>query len=464
MKIKDFLKSIKFVIIIFFLIRIVGITNPPLEVEHNWRQCLTNMVARNFYEGSSNILYPTVDMAGEKTGIIGTEFPLFNYLIYLVSSIFSYSHWYGRLINLIISSLGIYFFYLLIEKLFNKKIAFNSAICLLASIWFAYSRKIMPDTFSISLTIIGLYFCNGYLAEGKLFKLLLFFLFTTLGVLCKLPALSLMSLLSVPLFIKRIPVKRKLSLIATAIAVFSIIMLWYFYWVPYLVKSYGYQLYFPKGIIEGIREISAFIPGLLEKFYFSSLKSYLAFACFLAGAVLIFRSRNYALISGVIVFFLIFLVFIAKTGSVFPQHGYYIIPFTPLMAFVAGYAIAKVPVKFQYIILAIIVIESLMNQQHEFFIKDSEKYFLSLENIANKTCDKNDRIIINGGPNPQQIYFTDRKGWTVDDSVLLVNAKIEDMKNRGAAYLFVNKKTFKTKFDKYPCVYKDPDFDVYKLK
>ena len=147
---------------LFFVIRLFGITNAPLEIGHNWRQSLTNMIARNFYENGANLLYPAIDMAGEKTGIIGSEFPLFNYLIYLVSELFGYDHWYGRLINLIVSSLGIYYFYRLLKESINEKVAFNASLILLTSIWFAFSRKIMPDTFSVSLVIIGLYYAYQF--------------------------------------------------------------------------------------------------------------------------------------------------------------------------------------------------------------------------------------------------------------------------------------------------------------
>ena len=50
------------------------------------------MIARNFLEIDANIMYPRIDMAGDKTGIIGSEFPFFNYLIYLFFEIFNFSH------------------------------------------------------------------------------------------------------------------------------------------------------------------------------------------------------------------------------------------------------------------------------------------------------------------------------------------------------------------------------------
>ena len=45
--------------------------DPPLEVAHNWRQTLGAMIARNFLETDNNILYPRIDITGEKTGITG---------------------------------------------------------------------------------------------------------------------------------------------------------------------------------------------------------------------------------------------------------------------------------------------------------------------------------------------------------------------------------------------------------
>jgi len=156
-------QDIRFWIGLFFLIRLIGITNPPLEEAHSWRQTTVTMVARNFLEIDNNIFYPRIDIAGDKTGITGMEFPILNYLIYLMAKIFGYQHWYGRLINLIVSSFGIWYFYKLIKKYFDKKAALYSGIILLSSLWFAYSRKIMPDTFSVSLILAGIYYGTNYL-------------------------------------------------------------------------------------------------------------------------------------------------------------------------------------------------------------------------------------------------------------------------------------------------------------
>ncbi len=118
----NYLKSkiftdIRFWIVLFFILRLYGITDPPLEIAHNWRQVCGNMVARNFYEIDNNILYPRIDMSAGKTGIVGTEFPILNYLTYLLSLVFGFKDWFGRLIVLIVSSFGTFYFYKLLKLL-----------------------------------------------------------------------------------------------------------------------------------------------------------------------------------------------------------------------------------------------------------------------------------------------------------------------------------------------------------
>ncbi len=480
----------------FFLIRLIGITNPPLEIGHNWRQCLTNMVARNFLEIDANIFFPRIDIAGEKTGIMGAEFPLFNYLIYLASLVFGETHWHGRWINLIVSTAGIYYFFLLVKKLFNEKIAAYATIILTVSVWFDFSRKIMPDTFSVALVLIGFYYGFCYLKKGNLWRLALFFLLITLGVLSKLSALSLMSFLLIPLLIPQIKIGRKMAMTSAAALCVTLVGAWYFYWVPHLAEAYGYMLYFPRSLAEGAAEIAALWQLTLEKFYFSAFHSYVGFVCFLVGLFVVFFKKSpppsplqrgrfslrekilhvcmspsgggwgeehaYHLKIAIATFSLIFFLFMLKTGEVFPLHNYYIIPAVPLMVLIAALFLANLKPKYALIILAIISIEGIANQYHEFFIKENERYKLTLESIADKITQTDDLIIINDGSrNPQQMYFAHRKGWTINQEDLNP-AHIAQIQTLGASYLFVNKHLSQQKFE-YKTVYEDKHYIIYKL-
>lgn len=77
MRIKEFfIHYLDFIpwIALFFFHHLPWITQPPVEVSHNWRQTDVTMIARNYFEGESSLFYPKVDVCGEKSGITGAEF------------------------------------------------------------------------------------------------------------------------------------------------------------------------------------------------------------------------------------------------------------------------------------------------------------------------------------------------------------------------------------------------------
>ncbi len=461
---KRLIGDIRFWLIFFFTVRLYGITNAPLEFGHSWRQSLTNMVSRNFVEQGADLLHPTIDMAGNQSGVIASEFPFFNYLTYLFSEAFGYEHWYGRLINLTISTLGIYFFYKLLKSILNQRVAFFSAMVLIVSIWFGYSRKTMPDTFSVALLLMGLYYAYAYLTSGKWYFNGAFFFLCTLGMLCKIPALSLFSVLILIPFLGQIDLKRRLILSLTAMISFAIVCLWYFYWVPHLLETYEYQLYFPKGLLEGMNEISMHIPELFEQFYFNAHFSFLGFAAFLIGAVLFFWKREFKLVKiGIGIVSLVFGLFILKTGAVFPTHSYYIVPFVPIMALFAGYWLTRIPKVWGVVLMVLIAAEGIGNQQHDFFIKESEKYKLSLEATLDGVVPKEALIVINGGDSPQHIYFANRRGWTIMPE-LITYQSLDSLSELGAGYLVFDKSWGEVDYSPYKVIHSDEHFSVYRLK
>lgn len=455
--------DIRFWIIFFFIIRLYGITQPPLEIAHNWRQTTVTMVARNFAEVDNNILYPRIDIAGEKTGITGMEFPLLNYLIYLASIPFGYNHWYGRLINLIISSCGLYFFFLLVRKYFSKKVAFNSTIILLFSIWFAYSRKIMPDTFSVSLVIAGLYYGTNYLENKNITNLIISSLLVLAGALAKLPSVCLLFVLAIFFVRKDISLSRKIILTSCFGIAGVITGLWYFYWVPHLVQEYGFWHFFMgKSIIDGFYEIQNELGKTLQNFYDNSLK-FIGFAAFLAGLIFAIIKKNKLVISIFGIVFIPFLLIIFKSGTTFAHHAYYMIPFVPIMALVAGYGIAQINYRYIPIILLLAIgIEGFANQIHDFRIPQKQQALYNLENDLNKVSNQNDLLLINSGEYPTAMYFAHRKGWVEYNNFISNKSNIDRLREKGLKNIVILKKTTGTNIDlDYPIAYNSDDYTIY---
>lgn len=310
----------------------------------------------------------------------------------------------------------------------------------MSSIWFAFSRKSMPDTFCMSLAIIGVYYGLMYLYENRIRYLFLFFIISSLAVLSKIPALYLLSVLAIPLFDKNVEFAFKRNILIVGALLLSVVGAWYFYWVPYLLATYGFQLYFPKQMGEGIMELVLYWPDALEKFYFSALQSFIAFAAFLMGIYLIVKQKQKVLLAIVLVASIFFILFIIKTGFVFAVHNYYVIPYVPIMALVAGFAIVKIKnAQWRILITTLIVVEALLNQQHDFRVKEDEKYKLSLEQVADNISDRTDLFAINSGQNPQQIYFLHRKGWTINNEQAMDRVFLNNLVEKGCKFLFINK-------------------------
>lgn len=420
-----------------------GITNPPLEVAHNWRQTTGTMVTRNFYEESANILYPRIDFAGEKTGITGMEFPLLNYIDYWVSELFGYQHWYGRLINLIVSSFGIWFFFRLLKRYFSSETAFNASIILLASIWFAYSRKIMPDTFATSLVIIGFYYAACYFEEEKRrwLNLFLFACFTLFGVLAKLPAGFLLILYVFFILNRQLSVYLKIVFFIVSGILLAPIAWWYFSWVPYLVEKYEFWHFFMgKSISIGAKELVDNLGDGLKHFYDAALK-FVGFGLFLAGIFFAIRKRNKLLLGILGLGFAAFLVIALKAGFTFTHHSYYIIPFVPIMALTAGYGVAGFQKRtLQIILLAVVVLEGTLNQLHDFRLKEHELAFAKLESGMDRFSRRSDLIAVNTGDNPTAIYFAHRKGWVASNDELLNETFRKDIRQKGCKYVVILKR------------------------
>jgi 4-amino-4-deoxy-L-arabinose transferase-like glycosyltransferase len=467
--IQNLFRNIKFWLLLFFLIRLIGITNPPLEIAHNWRQSTVTMVARNFYEIDNNIFYPRIDIAGEKTGITGMEFPILNYLIYLTAKVFGYQHWYGRLINLIISSIGIFMFFKLLRKYFEENIAFAATIVLLSSLWFSYSRKIMPDTFSVSFIIAAIYYGTNYL-EGKLDSLglrniLFYFLCVIIGSLSKLPAAYLLIVLLVLMLNNKVLLKNKL--IFVLVSLFSILpaAFWYFYWVPYLVDKFGFWHFFMgKGIEQGASEIYHNLNLTLDKFYDAALK-YVGFTIFLIGIFKMIEKRNQLLLAIFILSLPTFLIIIFKSGVTFSTHSYYIIPFIPVMALLAGYGLSKIAnMKIKIVLLAAIILEGVLNQQHDFRIHDKEMALTQLEYDLDKVSFRRDLILINSGDYPTPMYFAHRKGWVATNDKIENVEYLNSLKLKGLKFIIILKKSFGENINlNHKIILDNEDYCIYKM-
>lgn len=421
----------------FFLVRLIGINAPPIEIGHSWRQCLTAMIARNLVEISPDLRFPRVDMGGTGTGIIGAEFPVLNGLMALLHVAFGPGFWQGRSIVLVASGFAAFSFHDLVRRRLGGRVALASTLVLLSSSWFMFSRKIMPDVFSCSLVLIALAQAFRYVVDGRPRRLAIFLLLATLGLLSKLPAACLLGLLAWPVLDRRLAWPRRQHLLMAASVALMAACLWYFLWVPHLVEAYGYPLYYPRSLRTGLHELWLARLPLLEKFVFQALSSYLAFAACLSGSVLLVRKGGRKLVPVALAVLAPFFYFMVKAGEVFAVHSYYILPLVPVMAVLAGVALARIPGRWFAPAVLAVCAEGVANQAYDLFTPDRTRFLLKLESIADRYTSPRDLVVVNGGLDPQRMYFLHRRGWSLTDDECRDAGRLKELAGQGAAYLFL---------------------------
>ena len=458
--------DIRFWILVFFMVRMIGVTYPPIEVYHNWRQTGTLMTVRAMQENGPDLFFPKTDIAGfDKSDVVASEFPIYNFVIHLVNELFGVDDWYGRLINLILSSFGVWCFFLMMRRVFGKNVGFMSSLILLASLWFMFSRKVMPDIFSASSVIIGVELAWQFRLRSNWFLLLASGLFLAMGLLAKMPSAVLLALLVPLLFDRGASGLHRLAIgIVSALAT-GLMIWWYFHWVPVLIGHGGFQLYWPKTFAQGWSELMARTNDTAYRIYFTALYSYGAFAFFLVGLFFI-RKERYAVraMIGLVVLMLAF--FMLKTGDAFPEQDYYMIPFVPFMAVIAALGLQRIEqVHLRAALLAFVVGEGVLNQQHDLHWPEEMEYKLELEGALRPFSEAGEPIAFISDLNPSDMYFSNHPGWLVSPNEIHDEPMLRRMTESGCKIMVVNNKKewLRTAIPDLPVIDENEYWRVYAL-
>jgi hypothetical protein len=440
MKYVDFLGKMPVWLLFYGVVRLVGITHAPLEEGHNWRQSITCAITQNMYEISADLRYPRTQMGGAGTGITPTEFPFFNFLAYLFCRVFGYAHWYGRLINLMVSTAGVWAFWRLLLYFFNKNVAFYACLCLLSSIWFGFSRKIMPDTFSVSLVLMAVYAAYCYLKQGKYWQIAAFFVLATLGVLCKITAVAPLCVVAFFVFSKGTTLPQKLTFVLSGCAMLGIWVWWYGVWSAHLLHTYHTPMYFPTAIGVGAKFILNHLSMCAKRFYFDALMSYVALAMACVGLIKMVINKNKKLLLAMAAVVVVYLVLVCKVGYIFATHNYYIIPVVPVLCVLVGWGVAAIPYRFwRVVVLVALCAEGVLNQYTDFTIKPKYMYKLALEPIMDKISVRSEPVAVVDGSNPQLLLFMHRKGWAIDVAQAQNTVYLQTIKQQGCRWVVVCK-------------------------
>jgi hypothetical protein len=324
----------------------------------------------------------------------------------------------------------------------------------------------MPDTFSMSLILIGIYFGSNYFdTKNDIKNLILYGTFTLLGILTKLPSGYLLILLLPFILSNKIQISKKINFSFVSIIIFGAVYYWYFVWVPYLVNEYQFwHFYMGNSLTKGFVEIGNNLSDVLKNFYENAIK-YIAFIFFIFGLIAAFVKKNKRITLIFILSSLTFLLVLFKAGTTFAKHDYYIIPFVPVMALISGYGISLIKNKKVVLYLLIfIAAEGVLNQKTDIIIKEKNLALLSLESDLDQFSDRSDLVLINSGNYPTPMYFSHRKGWVNSNSEILKKDYIKELESRGLKYIIILKRTFGQEINlPYKEIVNNNNYIIYKL-
>lgn len=339
-----------FLISLHFFYYSIGIykhvTKRPCSI-HTSAQCQRASVALNYHENEMNFFKPMVqkDISGD--GVTGLEFPIVYYTAAVLYKMFGFNDYYIRIINLILFTIGITFFYLLVLR-FIKNIILalgivSAVIC--STVLLFYTANFMPDVPSFILGMSAWYFFFEYLRSDKKKHLNWFVFFATLAALIKSIAIinfvviiCLLVLDYLKYFKKAdqpFVFKNRVKIFMRIVLGFCIVLAWYWYatWLskannnetfslsPVMVKDIA----FAKEVLE--------VVGNLWLFDYYSYETYVFIGAIIIIFIISYKFVNRFLFTITLLYVLGCTCYVYFFLKQFMWHDYYIIAILPCVFF-----------------------------------------------------------------------------------------------------------------------------------
>lgn len=408
-----------FILTLSFVIGHWGHFNLSPRGVHVWRQCNTLAVAKNFYQEDMNIMHPRVDHRKHTSGITGSAFPLYEYILAVSYKLFGFHHMNHRILQLLITLIGVLGLYLLVLHWLNNSWA--AALASFAYLWspelYYHGINALPDVVAMTSLIwsayfyrtskgspIALVFCIGLLSVAGLVKLQ-FMLFGLMYFIHSLFERNYSKAIGISM----------LGLLGS-----GLVVNWYIHSIQLRYASnlqdYGLFLNPAKTVSEGLQVLKQnAIMDIPEQ-----LIGYGMLALVLWGLWQFHKRQSIAGISKAWTFFFIFFVFHIFELKQMEHHAYYMMPYIVMAALLIGYGVLFIPLKYRiYILLPLILIQightvSKINTRYDDRNSGLPSSFLDPETLVQlqKAAKHSHAALV--GPDASgciYFYYLEVKGW-----------------------------------------------------
>ena len=438
--------------IIAVAVRLIAINQPFID-NWSWRQSDVAAIARNYFHGGFHFAKPQIDWAGDQPGYVGTEFPILPFLAAIFYKFLGMHEWVGRIQAVVFFATSLPFFFLLAREVLGEIDATWALIfyafaplCLMAS------RCFMPDTPSLALSIIGLYFFVRWLnSDHDVRSFVLAAITISLSVLIKLPS----AIIGVPLACLAFQrfgssAFRNIKLWIFAGITLLPAALWYWYAYQVSLKFYPYHFFGSGGVkimpLMWYWKIVQEVPTLALTPVIFILAGIGLFAAWSTS-----RARPFYWWLVAMILFII----VVGYGN---RHPWYRLPLVPIAALFAGSACAfigtKVPSRAanfagSTLLLVLLGFSALVSARIYYHAIAAPLRDAGLE--LKEITPENSLIAAADNGDPIVLYYGERKGWHFlekdgiyygdPDGSEPAIANLQELREKGASYVVFTSNT-----------------------
>jgi hypothetical protein len=362
---------------------------------HASAQCQRASIALNYYNVDMNFFKPRIQRFTEGDGITGVEFPIVYYAGALLYKLFGFNEAYIKIINLVILSLGLLFFFLLTQR-FIKNIVLSLIVigsATLSPVLLYYGANFMPDIPGLAFVLCAWYFFFEYLSKHQTTHLNLMIFFGALAALIKVIAIIFLVIILCLVLLDKFKFFKKESLthlfkdskkvlLRVCIGI-VVVLVWYGYakWLSAIhhqdAFAMGPRMVFDKEGIQGVYDS-------VKNYWFFQYYSYETYVFIIVALVLsllMLKRLNKLLLTITILYIMASLCYIVLFLYQFKHHDYYIIAILPCIFFlllVFVDALNRLSINYSFFVTTAFAFIMFFNWK-ECLLKCKENYFFRFD-------------------------------------------------------------------------------------
>ncbi len=211
-----------------YLILHLPFVNLPPTGNHVWRQSNSLAIAKNYYEDGLNIIEPKIDKRYDGSGVTGTNFPLYEWVLAVNYKIWGFSHAVHRMYAMLITFLCFLLVYLNFKSVNVQTGRLAAWIFLFNPLVFYYGFSALPDMMAILLVLAANYYIIAIVKNNSVFAKIALPICISLGLLIKFTFIAWLAIPFLVLHSKKVKPQLPILIMLGLPAMIPVFM-WYRY-------------------------------------------------------------------------------------------------------------------------------------------------------------------------------------------------------------------------------------------